>query len=166
MNRRQRRRRVLVATRPLERIAAGLDLTAQVARDTGHAADLFKMIEVRLQFAKRARIVLEGHAGRNEFFSVGSFDVCAQIEVFRRCTPELPVPVHAGAAHAIAEDEGTILPIRGGDVVRGVTYRDCFVGQRLPEITSDAVLELVADPWELKIGGRIAGRPAFERHYG
>src|SRR6202522_409664 len=98
------------------------------------------MIKVRLQFRERDRIVLDGHLRRDEFLSVASFDVAAQIQVFRRCAPELPIPVHAGAAHAIAEDEGTILPIRCSDVVRAVAYRDSLVGERLPEITSDAVL--------------------------
>jgi hypothetical protein len=74
--------------------------------------------------------------------------------------------VHAGAAHAVAEDKGTILPIRGSDVVRAVTDRDGLVGQRLPKITSDAVLELVHDPRELKIGGRTARRTPFQRHDG
>src|ERR1700722_14556569 len=124
------------------------------------------MIKVRLQFAERDRIILDGHIRRNELLSVASFDAATQIQVFRRCTPELPIPMHAGAAHTIAEDEGTILPIRGRDVVRAVTDRDSLLGQRLPKITSDAVLEFVRDPWELKIGGRVAGRTAFKRHYG
>src|SRR5271167_4679384 len=118
------------------------------------------MIEVRLQFTERDRIVLNGHVRRNELLSVACFDVATQIQVFRRCTPELPIPVHAGATHAVAEDEGTVLPIRGSDVIRAVTDSDGFVSQRLPEITPDAVLEFVRDPWELKIGRCIAGRTA------
>src|ERR1700689_4436473 len=107
------------------------------------------MIEVRLQFAERDRIVLDGHVRRNELLSVASFDAATQIQVFGRCTPELPIPVHAGATHAIAEDEGTVLPIGSGNVVRAVTDRDSLVGQRLPKITSDPVFEFVHDPWEL-----------------
>src|SRR5271170_7393067 len=123
------------------------------------------MIEVRLQFTERDRIVLDGHLRRNELLPIASFDVAAQIQVFGRCTPELPIPVHAGATYAIAEDEGAVLSIGSGNVVRAVADRDSLVGQRLPKITSDAVLEFVHDPWELKIGGRVARRPAFERHY-
>src|ERR1700733_2536065 len=124
------------------------------------------MIEVRLQFGERDRIVLDGHIRRDELLSVALFDAATEIQVFRRCTPELPIPVHAGAAHAIAEDEGTILPIRGSHVVRAVTDGDSLVGQGLPEITSDAVLEFVHDPWELKIRGRVTGRTALQRHPG
>src|ERR1700678_2122594 len=104
------------------------------------------MIEVRLQFTERDRIVLDGHVRRDEFLSVASFDVAAQIQVFRRCTPELPIPVHASATHAIAEDERTVLPIGGGNIVRAVTNRDSLVGQRLPKIASDTVLEFICNP--------------------
>src|ERR1700722_12222801 len=124
------------------------------------------MVKVRLQFGERDRIVLDRHIGGDERLSLASFDAATETQVFRRCTPELPIPVHAGAAHAIAKDEGAILPVRGSDVARAVTDRDGLVGQRLPKITPHAVLEFVRDPRELKIGGRVAGRTAFECYYG
>jgi len=90
--------------------------------------------------------------------------VAAQIQVFVRSAPELSIPMNARATDAIAEDEGTVLAIRGGHVVRCVTHRDRLVGQRLPKITPDAVLEFLRDPWELKIRRRVACRTAFQRN--
>jgi hypothetical protein len=165
-NRRQWRGRVLIAPRSLEWIPARLYLAAQVPGDTGDTADLFKMIKVRFQFSERHRIVLDGHIRRNELLSVALFDAATQIQVFRRCSPELSIPVHARPTHAVAEDEGAVLPIGSGDVVRAVADCDSLVGQRLPKITSDSVLEFIRDPRELKIGGGIAGGTPFERHDG
>jgi hypothetical protein len=48
INSRQRRRREIVAARSFERVAARLDLAAQIARGAGGAADFLKVIEVRL----------------------------------------------------------------------------------------------------------------------
>src|ERR1700722_6448397 len=77
----------------------------------------------------------------------------------------LSVPVDAGAAHAVTEDKGTVLPIRGGDVIWRVADRDSLLGQRLPKISSYAVFEFVCNPGELKIGRCISGRASLERYY-
>jgi hypothetical protein len=74
--------------------------------------------------------------------------------------------MHAGATHAIAQNKGAVLAIRGSDVARAVTDRDRLVSEGLPKITPDAVLELVRNPRILKIWGRVACRAAFERHDG
>src|ERR1700733_10832926 len=105
VDRRQWRRRIFVASRALERIASGLDFAAKISSDAGCAADFLEVIKVWLEFLESDGIILNRHVFRNETLAVSRFNVASQLEIFRRCSPQLTVPVDARTADTIAEDK-------------------------------------------------------------
>src|SRR5215208_4834066 len=66
----QWRVRVLARTRVLEWIAAGLDMTLDVARLAGHPGCVFKFVVIRLDFRTRDAPVLQRHVIRDEALAV------------------------------------------------------------------------------------------------
>src|ERR1700735_3580574 len=81
VDRRQWRRRIFVASCALERIASGPYFTTKVAGNAGRAADFLEMIEVRFEFLKSDRIILDSHVFGNETLSVSLLDVASQPEI-------------------------------------------------------------------------------------
>src|SRR5580704_12852882 len=154
-----------VASRALERIAARSDFAAKVAGDSGCAADFLEVIEVRFELLESDGIILNRHVFGNETLAVSLLDVASQPEIFRRGSPQLPVPVNTRAADAVAKHEGAVFAIRDGHFAGIVPDRDCLLGQRLPQVAAHGVTDLINDAGVFEIRSGVARRTALERDH-
>src|SRR5437016_7683379 len=96
---------IMVAARPLERIAAGDDLALEVAGLARGAAQLVEAVVERLEFLIAHRPILDRHVGRDGVRAVALGERAADAEVARQVAPIQRAPVAAGAAHALARQE-------------------------------------------------------------
>src|SRR3984893_17116819 len=104
-DRRQRRQRIVAGSRRLERIAAGLDLTAGVTSLAGDRRGIFKLVVIGLELGVADAPVLDRHVVGNGVLAVALFVVGADLELHVGPAPGVTAPVHAGAAHYFAGQE-------------------------------------------------------------
>src|SRR5262249_52960814 len=93
---------ILIAARPPEGNPAGDDLSIEIARLPGHAAELVEAIVERLDLFVTYRPILDRHVARDGVGAVAFGDRTANAEVARQVAPMERAPVAAGAAHALA----------------------------------------------------------------
>src|SRR6185437_110804 len=103
--------------------AAADSRAAAVAGLAGNAAQVFPLVVVRFQLLVGDAPVLDRHVVRDRLLAVALFVVGAQQEIGRQESPVLPVPVHAGAAHARGRQERTELTHRQGELVGPIAER-------------------------------------------
>ena len=159
----QRRQRVLVGAPALEGVASGLDLALEVAGLARGAADLLEHVEVRLEFVVGDAEVLQVHAFGDELLAVARFIGAAQLQVGRQRAPVVAIPVHTGAADAIAQQEGAVLPIRHRHVGRRVADGDGLFREVLEQLAADTVAQLVGDARVCEVGHGVAVLTALQR---
>src|SRR4051812_43413988 len=99
------RRRIFVAARAFEYIAAVDLLTAQVAGLAGDAAELIEPVVIRLQLVIGHRPVLDRHVLRNGLLAVTVDDVAAREVIAREIAPVLTSPMVGRAADSVAGQE-------------------------------------------------------------
>ena len=165
VGRSERRQREFVGTPALERIAAGLDVAAQVAGLAGSAADLFELIEMRFQLVVGHAEVLEVHAFGDELLAVPLFVGAAQTQIGRQRAPVVAVPVHARAADAVAEQERTVLAVWHSQIGWRVTDGDRLLRQILEKLAANAVAQLVGDARVGEVGNGVAVLAALKRQH-
>src|SRR4051794_19005455 len=76
-DRRQRRQRVVAGARRLERIAAGLDLAADIAGLAGDRRGIFELVVIGLELGVADAPVLDRHIVGDEFLAVALFIIGA-----------------------------------------------------------------------------------------
>src|SRR5580692_4533437 len=79
-DRRQRRQRIVAGARRLERIAAGLDLAAEIAGLAGDRRGIFELVVIGLELGVADAPVLDRHVVGQEFLAVAFFVVGADLE--------------------------------------------------------------------------------------
>ncbi len=158
----QRRQRVVTRARRFERIAAADRLAVEVARLATGARDILEAVIERFKLGGADRPVLNRHVVGNEVLAVALLVVTAQLQVgIGRAIGEA-VPVHARAAHAIAEQKCAVLAQRQRGFARMATNRDCLVSEALHQLVALYVGQLVGDLRIREVGIRIAVFAAFE----
>ena len=165
VRRSQRRQWIFVGARTFEDVAAGLDLAAKVAGLARRSADLFELVEVRFELFVRDAEVLQMHVVRNELLAVALFVGAAQAQVGRQCPPVMAVPVNAGTADAIAQQERAMLAIRNRCIRRHMADRHRFLGEVLEQLSADAVAQLVGDARVREVGHGVAAFATFQRQH-
>ena len=155
-----RRIRVVIAARPLERVAAFADVAPQVARRAADAADLLEIVEMRLQLLIGDAVVLHRHplGQRAIAFLVMAF----RDEIRWQETVSLAVPMHARAAHSVARQEGPPVPHRQRRLCAVVAESDGGLRGFLKHAVAPVIAQLVLREGGGEILGRVAPRAAFQ----
>ncbi len=97
----QRRHGVVATARPLENVAARVDLAADVPRLTRHTDRLFHPVVVRLELLEAERPILHGGARGNSPGAVPARRLADDLEVPRVEAPALRPVVQRGAADRV-----------------------------------------------------------------
>ena len=124
------------------------------------------MIEMRLEFFKRNRVILDRHPFGNDILAVPLFETASEQKILGRGAPQLAVPVYAGAADAVAEDKRSVASIWNGDIVGVMSNSNGLFRERLPQLTTDGMFEFIDDPRIFEIRRCVACRPSFQRDDG
>src|SRR4029078_458461 len=107
----ERRRGIVAAARALERIAAGLDLALDHPGLARGAAQIFEAIIAMLDLIERYAPVLKLEIG-DLLGAIALEMVALAFKVGWIIAPGITFPVHPGAAHAIARQEGAVVAHR------------------------------------------------------
>ena len=141
----QRRIRVLPRARPLEGIAARLNLAVEVAGFARKPDGVLELVVVFLQLVVGHRIILDGGVPRDGALAVSLDGVGAHFERPRTMPPRPAGPVETGAAEPFAPGKGSVPAHGPGDFPGVVTTRDRRAGEVLEQLQPAVVLELVVD---------------------
>ena len=144
-DRRQRRQRIFARAGRLKRVAARLDLPADVAGLAGNRRRVFEPVVIRLQLVVGDAPVLDRHIGGNEILAVALLVHGAHLELHVGPPPGVAAPMHARSADHLAGQERA-----------EAAHRQRFLGwiiadrQRVPrsvhhEVVPHHVAQLVAD---------------------
>ena len=149
-NRRQRRQWIVAYARRFERIAAGLELPADIARLAGDRRGIFKLVVIGFELGVSNAPVLDRHVVGDEFLAVALFVIGANLEFHVGPAPGVTAPVHAGATHHLAGQERAEPAHRQRLLLRIVAYGDGVTRGVLHQVVAHDIAQLVAD-----IGQRI-----------
>ena len=128
-----------------ERVAAGLDLTAQVTSLAGYRRDMLELVVIGFELGVGDAPVRNGHVGGNEALAVALLVTRAHLEFHVGPAPSVPAPMHARATHDLPRQERA-QPPHGQRFLRWIVPD----GERiacgvLHEIVADHVAQLVSD---------------------
>ena len=158
-----RRRRIGPRARALERIAAVLDRSLEIAGFARRAAQIFELVVMRLEIVVGDAPILDGHVLRQEIGAVALRQVTAQHEIGRQKAPSLGVPMHAGAADAVAEHERAPVAHRQRRLVGVVAERHRHLRRPQKQLVLEPIAQLVLRVGDRKIGRGVAPRAALDR---
>src|SRR6476661_8364800 len=101
----QRRIRIIARARILEWIAAGLDLTLDVAGLAGNPRRIFELVIIGFDLGTGNAPVLQRHVVRYEILAVALLVFRADAQFMVGPAPSHAVPMHTGAANSFARQE-------------------------------------------------------------
>ncbi len=148
----ERRVRILARARPLEGIASLHNPAGDVARLPGDARHILELVVVRFELGITHRPVGQLHVRRDEGFAISLFHAGTQCVVMRRKAIGLSVPVHAGAAHAFARQEGAEPAHRQRLLARLVAERQGIAADIHEQLIADGITQLVTDHRHREVG--------------
>ncbi|MCY1530038.1 hypothetical protein D9M68_652120 [compost metagenome] len=161
----QRRQREVVGAVGGEGVALADHLALHRMGGAGGAEDLLGEVEVRLQFLVADPVVLDGHVLGDEFPAVALLVVTAQAQLLRH-DPEMHAgPVQAGAADAVAGQEGGQLAVGQRGVVDAVADAHGALRQVLVQLAAGVVGQLVEGVGVGAVGVGVAVLAALQGHH-
>src|SRR6202022_753916 len=141
----QRRQWIVAYARRFERIAAGLELPADIAGLAGDRRGIFKLVVIGFELGVSNAPVLDRHVVGDEFLAVALFVIGANFEFQFGPAPGGPAPVPAGAPPPPAGQERAEPAHRQRLLLRIVAYGDGVTRGVLHQIVSHDITQLVAD---------------------
>src|ERR1044071_5841507 len=94
-------------TLALERIAAVLNLTVQIAGRSTCTAEIFESVVVGLEVVISDAPILNGHVVGKEARAIAFGQMCSQHEIAGKKAPGLRIPVDPAAANSVGRHERT-----------------------------------------------------------
>ena len=162
---RHRRRGIFVRASALEGIAAGLNLALQIARFAAGPAYFVELIIVGLELVISDAPILHGEiVVGDRLLAVALLVVALGEKVGGQEAPNLTVPVHAAAADAGAEQEGTQMAHRQRVLIDVIADGQRVIRDILKQMMTPHIAQLVLGKSRGEIRGGVAPWPAFQRH--
>ena len=159
----QRRQRIFAGARCLERVAALLDLSAEIAGLAGNRGGVFELVIIRLELGVSDSPVLDGHVLGNGLLAVTLLVVGADLEFHVGPAPGVAAPMHGGAADDLARQERTEPTHRQRILLRVVAHGDGVARGVLHQVVTHDITQLVTDIGQCVIIFAGAHATAFER---
>jgi hypothetical protein len=110
-------------------------------------------------------MVLDGHVLGNEFLAVFLLVVRAHFQLFGQVAVHHAVPVETGTAHAIAQQEGTMLAVRHGHVGERMTNRHGLAREVLEQRAAHRVFQFIDRLRIRRVGVGVTHVAAFQRQH-
>jgi hypothetical protein len=157
-----RGRRIRPRTWAFERVAAVLNLSAQIAGRSGCATQILERVVMRLELVIGDAVVLNCHVLREKRSAIAFRQVRLEHEVARQEAERLGVPVHPTAADAIGRHERAPC----ADRQRGLIHLVAECERRLigpqEQFVTNAIAQFILHVVGRKVGRRVAPRAAFD----
>ncbi len=153
----------LARPRSLERIAAGLDRALDIAGLAADAAQTLHLVVIGFELGIGDRPILDGHVvGLDHRLAIALLIVGLEVEIAFEEAPGLAVPMHAGATHPLARQEGTPFADRQRGLALIVAEGESLVGGLLEQMMAPHIAQLVLVEGRGEIGGRVAPLAALD----
>ena len=139
--------------RSLKRIAAFVNLPAQIAGGAARPAEIFKSVVMRLEIFIGDAPILDRHVFGKEARAIALGQMRFQHEVAGQKSPGFSIPVHASAPDTIRRHESAPRADRESGLIHLVAERKCVLVRPEEELMPDAIPQFI-----LRIVWRIIGR--------